>query len=80
MEDKSLLTSTGDDSTPLTPAELVKKHSSNRDHIISENEMRNLKIGDDATDSTELDRALEEKDAENNTGHHENNTYDIFDA
>ena len=64
----------------LTPAELIKKHNSNPKHIITEDEMRNLKVGDDAEDDNELNRKIEEKEAEDNCHHHENNSYDILDA
>ncbi len=65
---------------PLTPAELIKKHNSNQKHIITEIEMRNLKVGDGAEDNKELNRDIEEKEAEDNCHHHENNPYDILDA
>ena len=65
-------------SSALTPAELIKKHNFNPKHIITENEMRNLKVGEDAEDEKELKREIEEKEAEENCGHHENNTYDIL--
>ena len=42
--------------------------------------MRNLKVGEDAEDEKELKREIEEKEAEENWGHHENNPYDILNA
>ena len=78
MEDKSIITTIADEA--LTPAELIKKHNLNPKHIITENEMRNLKVGEDAEDEKELKREIEEKEAEENCGHHENNTYDILNA
>jgi hypothetical protein len=42
--------------------------------------MKNLKVGDDAEDSVELNREVEEKEAEENWHNHENNPYDILDA
>jgi hypothetical protein len=78
MEDKTLITTAADEA--LTPSELIKKHNSNPKHIITENEMRNLKVGDDAEDNKELNRAIEEKEAEDNCHNHENNPFDILDA
>lgn len=78
MEDKNLITALVDEA--LTPAELIKKHNSNPKHIITENEIKNLKIGDDAEDSNELKRKIEEKEAEDNCHNHENNPYDILNA
>lgn len=64
----------------LTPAELIKKHISNPKHTITEDELRNLRVGDETENSKELTRKIEEKEAEDNCHHHENNTYDILDA
>jgi hypothetical protein len=78
MENKKLITTTANEA--LTPAELIKKHNSNPNHIITENEMRNLKVGNDAEDNKELNREIEEKEAEDNCDNHENNPYDILNA
>jgi hypothetical protein len=78
MDDKTLITRAADEA--LTPSELIKKHNSNPKHIITENEMRNLKVGDDAEDNKELNREIEEKEAEDNCHNHENNPFDILDA
>jgi hypothetical protein len=64
----------------LTPAELIKKHNSNPKHIITDDEMKNLKVGDDAETASELQAEIEEKEAEDNCHNHENNPYDILDA
>jgi hypothetical protein len=78
MENKKLITTTANEA--LTPAELIKKHNSNPNHIITENEMRNLKVGNDAEDNKELNREIEEKEAGDNCDNHENNPYDILNA
>ncbi|MCW3113011.1 MAG: hypothetical protein JWR18_1407 [Segetibacter sp.] len=78
MENKKLITTTANEA--LTPAELIKKHNSNPNHIITENEMRNLKVGNNAEDNKELNREIEEKEAEDNCDNHENNPYDILNA
>jgi hypothetical protein len=78
MKKNNLITSREKDNESLTPAELMKKHNANSEHIISDNEMRNLKIGDNAEDDTELKNEIEEKEAEDNCHHHENNTYDLL--
>jgi hypothetical protein len=64
----------------LTPAELIKKHNSNPRHIITDNEIKNLKVGDDAETAAELQAKIEEKEAEDNCHNHENNPYNIADA
>ena len=68
------------DNEALTPEELIKKHNANPEHLISDNEMKNLKIGDKAVSQDELIRKIQEKEAEDNCNKHENNSYDIFDA
>jgi hypothetical protein len=77
MEDKNRVTT---DDEALTPAELIKRHNSNPNHVITDNEMKNLKVGDDVEDSNELNRKVEEKEAEDNFRNHENSPYDILDA
>ena len=64
----------------LTPAELIKKHNSNPRHIITDNEMKNLKVGDDAETASELKAEIEEKEAEDNCHDHETNPFDILDS
>lgn len=64
----------------LTPAELVKKHNSNPRHIITDDEMKNLKVGDDAETASELQAEIEEKEAEDNSHNHANNPFDVLDA
>ncbi len=78
MKDKNLIATTDKDA--LTPAELMKKHNSNPKHIITENEMRKLRVGESAEDKMELSRQIERKEAEDDCSHHENNTYDILNA
>jgi hypothetical protein len=70
----------GNPSEALTPRELVKKHFSNPKHIITTEELKNLKVGDDAEEKKELEKKIEEKEAEEGLGHqHENNAFDILD-
>ena len=78
MEQRNHHNSTANEA--LTPAELIKKHNSDPQHKITEEELRNLKVGNDAEDEEQLKKDIERKQAEDNTHNHENNTYDIFDA
>ena len=64
----------------LTPAELIKKHNYNPGHIITDDEMKNLKVGDDAETAAELKEDIEGKEAEDDCHQHENNSYDLLDA
>ena len=80
MKNENVITKGDNSNEALTPAELIKKHMSNPNHKITEDEMKNLKIGNDAEDEKELTRKIQEKEAEDNCHHHENNTYDILDA
>jgi hypothetical protein len=75
MEDKSLIIKS---KNALTPAELVEKHISHPEHLITDDEMINLKVGEKAEDKEEFNREVEEKEAEDNTHNHENNPYDIL--
>ena len=78
MKDKNTITTEGTEA--LTPAELMKKHNSDPKHWITENEIKNLKVGADAEGIMELIRKTKEKEDEDNCHHHENNTYDILDV
>jgi hypothetical protein len=78
MEEQKSITTIANEA--LTPAELIKKHNLNPKHKITENEMRNLMVGEEAENKEELNRKIAEKEAEDNCRHHENNTYDILDA
>ncbi len=80
MKNNNLSTNRENDNEALTPAELIKKHNANPNHIISDSEMKNLKVGDNAEDDTELKNKIERKELEENCHHHENNSYDILDA
>jgi hypothetical protein len=65
----------------LTPEELIKKHLSNPKHIITDEEMKNLKVGNDAEEEKELEKEIDNKEAEEGYGHrHENNAFDILDV
>ena len=44
MKNNNLSTNRENDNEALTPAELIKKHNANSKHIISDNEMKNLKV------------------------------------
>ncbi len=79
MENKSLITNT--DSEALTPADLIKKHNSDPNHIISDEEMQSLRIGLDEEDEENLKKEIDVKEEEEFGGKsHENNSYDILDA
>ncbi|MDB5249716.1 MAG: hypothetical protein JWQ40_4110 [Segetibacter sp.] len=80
MEDKNLSTVKDDYSKALTPAELIRKHNADPKHVITADEIKNLKVGKEAEDEKELNREIDDKEAEDNCRHHENNIYDILDA
>lgn len=48
----------------LTPHELFKKHSQDPDHVVTEEELKNLKVGSEAEDESEVSRETKEKDDE----------------
>ena len=53
---------------------------SNPNHVVTDDEMKNLLVGDDAIVKEELIKEIKEKEAEDDCHNHENNSYDILDA
>jgi hypothetical protein len=65
----------------LTPGELMKRHLFDRKHIITDEEMENLKVGKEAEENKELQKEIKDKVEEDDLDHrHENNAFDILDA
>lgn len=64
----------------LTPSELVKKHISDKEHVITNEELDHLKIGAEAESKDELEKEVEEKLEEDGlSDEHETNSYDLLD-
>ena len=81
MEDKNIIADDDKAGEALTPAELIKKHNADPNHIISDSEMNNLKIGDTAIDEESRNEAIEKKIAEDVVqGKDKMNPYDILDT
>jgi hypothetical protein len=79
MVDKNLITTIANEA--LTPEELIERHNANPEHKITDDEIKNLKIGDKANDPDDFANVVEDKLAEDDMEHHhENNSYDILDA
>ena len=62
----------------LTPAELIKKHNADPNHVITDEDLKNLKVGQDAEDKDEHNREVEDREAEEKPDRHNNNPYDIL--
>jgi hypothetical protein len=76
---QDLNTTTAPEDVALTPAELMKKHNSNPNHIITDSEMKNLKVGDEVATRKAINKEIEEKGlADQNK--RRSNPYDILDA
>jgi len=66
----------------LTPEELMKKHLTDPNHVITDDEFAKLKVGIDAEDETEINKEVEEKSEERENpqrGHAVPDTYGIID-
>jgi hypothetical protein len=72
---------TNDDQS-LTPKELVKKHMEDPAHVVTDEELKKVKVGDDAVSETELENEAEEKSDEitNEDGRDDDvpNPYDVL--
>jgi hypothetical protein len=45
----------------LTPAELIRKHIKDPGHVVTEDELRNLRVGEYAKDKTQIDKEADAK-------------------
>jgi hypothetical protein len=71
--------SKSESSEALTPEELIKKHISHPKHIITTEELKNLKVGNATEEEQELEKKISDKEAEEDLNyHHENNAFDIL--
>lgn len=48
----------------LTPHELFEKHSQDTNHVVTEEELKNLKVGSEAEDENEVSKETDKKDDE----------------
>jgi len=48
----------------LTPADLVKRHMQDPTHVVTDEELRNVKVGDDAEDEKEVNKEADAKEDE----------------
>lgn len=58
----------------LTPAELMKKHMKDPNHVVTEDELRKVKVGGDAEDNKEV---AKEADAKKNELDHLSHNDDL---
>ena len=45
----------------LTPAELMKKHMKDPNHVVTEDELRKVKVGDDGEDVKQIEKEVDAK-------------------
>lgn len=68
-------------SDKLTPHELLQKHSNDPNHIVTDVELKNLKVGAEAEDKSEVIKETDEKDDEiENLPHNDSlpNPYEVL--
>jgi len=61
METNNLANEKSGNNTKHTPAELVKKHIKDPSHVVTEEELKELVVGDDAVTKKELTKEENEK-------------------
>ena len=68
------------DNNGSTPKELVKKHMLNRKHVVTENEMQHMNVGNDEEHEKELEDDIIEKaeEIENTPNRQAASSYDIL--
>lgn len=68
------------DNNGSTPEELVKKHILDPKHIVSDNEMQHMKVGDEAEDKKGFEEDVDnkEEEIENTPDQQGSNSYDIL--
>jgi hypothetical protein len=65
----------------LTPAELIKKHMKDPNHVVTEEELKNVVVGDEAMNKKELDKdAKDKKDEVDHLPHNDDlpNPYSVL--
>ena len=66
----------------ITPGELVKKHIKDQTHVITDDELANVKVGEGGEDEGEIKKELADKEEELQNLHHKKDgtsSYDILD-
>jgi hypothetical protein len=61
----------------LTPNQLLKKHISDPDHKVTDEELKLVKVGVDAENELEVEKRVAEKEEENHSKPHLPNPYDV---
>jgi hypothetical protein len=61
MENNNLSTEETNKDENLTPAELMKKHMKDPNHVVTEDELRKVKVGGDAEDDIEVAKEADAK-------------------
>jgi hypothetical protein len=62
----------------INPHDLIKKHIENKDHEVTDEELENLVIGEDAIPEEELKKDADKMDDEINHKPHLPNPYDVL--
>ncbi len=62
----------------LNPHDLIKKHIEDKEHTVTDEELQNIKVGEDAIPDEELEKGIKEKEDELKHKPHLPNPYDVL--